>query len=155
MLIKYCINIFILLSIVIGLTVNVSAFSENDSMAQEIYVHQANQHFKQYKYDTSALYYDSAYLSAQKSGKTDLTVYYLLKKGTALRKARLRDSSYSYLSKSNSLAKQYGFDTIEALSDIELGWFFKYNGLLDSAESYYNHALIIYKSMVYSINEFT
>lgn len=142
------INTFLLfLGFFTGNSIAVFAVSEVDSMAQEIYVDKANQYFKQYNYDTSALYYDSAYLSAQKSGKTDLIAYYLLKKGTALRKARLRDSSYSYLSKSKRLAAQNGFDTIEALSDIELGWFFKYNGLLDSAESYYNHALTIYKSI--------
>jgi len=145
--IKYSINIFLLFFIIPGVIKGVYAVSEDDCKELDIYVLKANQFFKQYKYDTSALYYDSAYLKAQKSGNTDLTVYYLLKKGTALRKARLRDSSYRYLSESKRLASQNSLDTIEALSDIELGWFYKYRGLLDSAEYHYNHALTIYESI--------
>jgi len=139
------IGILLLLLYLTGISFQASA--KKDKLQESQFTDLAGQYLEHYRYDSAALYYDSAASEADKAGDEIRTAYYLLKEGIALRRARLNDSSFKYLQRSNHLAVEMANDTIRALSDIELGWIYMSKGSLDSAKYHYRQALSIYKSL--------
>ncbi len=138
------ISILLLFLIITGISLH--AYAKTDKPGDSRFTTLAAQHLQHYRYDSAALCYDSAAREAERAGDLAMSAYYLLKKGRALRHARLNDLSFNELQKSKKLALQIASDSILALSDLELGWIYLSRGLLDSAENHYRQALSIYRS---------
>ena len=111
----------------------------------------ADTFFGSFNYDSAAIFYDSAMAIAIKSGEEVYVAYLMMKKGKALLKMNMYDSSGITLTRARKLGQEIGQDSIVALADIELGWVYTKKQMPDSAGYYYHNALDVYEKLSDSI----
>lgn len=144
---KQILSILILFLVLPGIWEGAFAINDRPQDNQDDYFSRAVNYFELFRYDSAAMYYDSALSVAKKSVDEVSVAYLMLKKGTALLKADLYDSARVSLKKALKLSQDIGQDSIIAQADIELGWVYLKLPMLDSAGYYYHQALEVYKNI--------
>ncbi len=138
-------KIAIIISLLANAWVVNAANDVKDSI--EMYIEQAENFGNQSDFDAAIAYYDKAFRLARDAGDALYMVYLSRLKGNTYVDLNNYDSAKIYLHRAIRQSRLCNCDTIKALAQLDLGWFYQLTGNSDSAYQYYQEGLKTYESL--------